>query len=141
MVEALQLDISWQQLQERVRVTPISGTQLIEIRAEASTPRLAERIADEIAVHLLELGPERQGEDEQDFAQSFIQRQMNEAQLAILEGQQRLDEVEREMEATTSSTTCWRCRKIRPMERLIADQINNYVQLSGMTAQSRSSTR
>lgn len=139
VVEALQLDISWQQLQERVRVTPISGTQLIEIRAEASTPRLAERIADEIAVHLLELGPERQGEDEQDFAQSFIQRQMNEAQLAILEGQQRLDEVEREMEATTSSTRLLALQEEKAeLERLIADQINNYVQLSGMTAQSRS---
>ena len=57
VVEALNLNDTWLELKKRVRVKPVSETQLLEITVEANSPEEARASADEIARQLILLSP------------------------------------------------------------------------------------
>ena len=121
-----------------VRVQAISGTQLIEIKAEANTPEMARLIADEIANHLILIGPTKVNDGEGNFAQTFILKQMADTQSRILSGQERVKELEATMSGTISSAKFVEVQTEKTnQERLIADLVLNYVELSNLSAQDK----
>ncbi len=140
VVEMLHLNESWEELRNSVRVQAISGTQLIEIKAEANTPEMARLIADEIANHLILIGPTKVNDGEGNFAQTFILKQMADTQSRILSGQERVKELEATMSGTISSAKFVELQTEKTnQERLIADLVLNYVELSNLSAQDKNS--
>jgi non-specific protein-tyrosine kinase len=138
VVEMLGLKESWQDLRKRVQVAPIGDTQLIEIRAEAESPQMAVKIADEVAKHLILVGPANLNDSEDDFAQTFVHQQMEDTQTRILSGQKRIKEIEAELEVARSTTRMLELQTEKTnLERLIADNVTNYVELSNLASQDR----
>jgi len=139
VVEMLDLNETWRELRDHVLVAPIEGTQLIEISAEANSPELARSIADEIAKHLILVGPTNLNDGEDNFAQIFIQKQMEDTQARILKGQERIREIEDALEGSLTPAKMFELQTEKTnLERLIADNVTNYVQLSNLAAQDRS---
>ena len=52
-IDTLDLDMTWRQLQERVRFRPVEGTQLLDVIVEAGSREEARRTADELARQLV----------------------------------------------------------------------------------------
>jgi non-specific protein-tyrosine kinase len=138
VVEMLNLNTTWERLKEQVYVSSIDGTQLIEIRVEANLPDLARSIADEVAKHLILLGPENLSDREGDFVESFVHQQMEETQTRILSGQQRIKEIEISMSETKATARLVELQTEKTnLEQYVADLVLNYVQLSSMTGQNK----
>lgn len=138
VVEMLDLNESWEDLRNRVQVKSISDSQLIEIKAEANTPEMAKRIADEIAKQLILIGPTNVGGENDNFVQAFVHQQMEETQVRILDGQNRIKEIEAAMTGRVSPTKMIELQAEKAnQERLVADQVLNFVELSNLAAQDR----
>jgi non-specific protein-tyrosine kinase len=138
VVEILALPGSWEDLREQVSVSSIEGTQLIEIKAEASTARGARDIADQVARHLILLGPSNLSGGGDNFSQGFILQQMEDTQLRILAGQARVKEIETAMSGSLSSARFVELQTEKSnLERLVADLVLNYVQLSSLASQDK----
>lgn len=139
VVEMLDLNQSWEDLRKQVLVSSIDDSQLIEIKAEANSPEMARRIADEIAKQLILIGPSNIPERDDNFVQGFIRQQMEDTQLRILEGQTRIKEIESAMEGKVSPSKMLELQTEKAnLERLVADQVLNFVELSNLSAQDRS---
>ena len=76
VVEALDLNVTWQSLRKRVQVESVTGTQLLQVRVEADSPEVARRIADEVANQLILLRSANGEGGETDSGQSFIHQQV-----------------------------------------------------------------
>jgi len=138
VVEMLKLNETWEDLRKRVRVAYKDGTQLIEIKAEAISPEMARSIADEVAYHLILIGPANLSDREGNFVQSFIHQQMADTQVRILSGQKRIDEIETAMDGSISAEKLLELQTEKAnLERLIADNVLNFVELSSLAAQDR----
>lgn len=138
VVEMLDLNESWEDLRKRVQVTSIDDSQLIEIKAEARSPELAKQVADEIAKQLILIGPTNVGSQSGNVVQGFVHQQMEDTQLRILDGQTRIKEIEAAMteRITPSKMIELQAEKVN-MERLVADLVLNFVELSNLAAQDR----
>jgi non-specific protein-tyrosine kinase len=129
-VDALSLSDLWPELKKRVRVQAVEGTQLLQIRVEASSPEEARAIADEITQQLILLSPtSSQNRDKEENHQ--LVRQRLERLLAKIEGgQQRLVTLEAAMtEPLLAGQVQELQSEINTLESLIADWENNYTQL------------
>ena len=87
VVDALDLRISWRQLKDTVGIEIVESTPLIEISAEASTPQDAQAIAAEIANQLILLS---QAQDIENATREFMQQEVEDLQLRIENGRERL---------------------------------------------------
>ena len=138
VVEKLELNDTWQDLKKRIQVSFIDNTQLIEIKAVANSPEMARLIADEVANHLILIGPANLSDSVDNFAQSFIHQQLEDTQASILSGQKRIKDIEAIMDNTLSTTRKSELQMEKTtLERLIADYVMNYVELSNLTAQEK----
>jgi len=138
VVEILKLNQSWEELREQIQVSTVNGTQLIEIRVEATSPQLAESIANEIVKHLILIGPDNLGSGEGNIVQGFIHQQMNDTQMRILTGQERLAEIEESMSGQISSVRLAELQAEKTsLDQLIADLVLNYVELSNLSGQNK----
>ena len=90
VVEALDLNVTWQSLRKRVQVESVTGTQLLQVRVEADSPEVARRIADEVANQLILLRSANGEGGESDNGQSFIRQQIQDLEERITGGQERL---------------------------------------------------
>lgn len=142
VVGMLNLDVTWEELRKYVEVTSKNNTQMIEIKAEASTPDLARKIADEIAKQLILIGPTNVNGGESNLVQSFIRQQMEETQARILEGQNHIKDIEAAMNSPVSTTRLLELQAEKAnQERLITDLVLNFVQLSSLATQDRSANQ
>ncbi len=132
-VRTLDLDYTWQQLKNRVRVNRVLGTQVLEIKVEAASPQEASRVANEIARQLILQSPTTQPNAEQDEAQRFIEARLVALKLKIERGQERLDELERmlddELPASVLQQTL---NQIAAEENRLNSWENNYVRYLGL---------
>jgi non-specific protein-tyrosine kinase len=140
VVETLGMDGTWEDLRKRVRVASIEGTQLIEIQAQANSPDTARLIADEVAKNLISIGLGDLSNREGNITQDFIRQQMEATRARILTGQQRIEGIETALDESPSGTNRAVLQTERAaLERLIADDVMNYVELSNLTAQKKNS--
>jgi tyrosine-protein kinase len=141
-VTTLNLNESWQNLSKRVTVTHIEGTQLIEIAVEGNSPEQARMIADEIVNQLILLSPSSvEGPDNQ-LTSSFNREQIAKLQERIVNGQQRLSEIETAINNSISEIelTALQAEKTT-LEGLIIEWERNYTQLLTLTEPKRNPTQ
>ena len=142
VVTTLNLNESWQNLSKRVTVTHIEGTQLIEIAVEGNSPEQARMIADEIVNQLILLSPSSvEGPDNQ-LTSSFNREQIAKLQERIVNGQQRLSEIETAINNSISEIelTALQAEKTT-LEGLIIEWERNYTQLLTLTEPKRDPTQ
>jgi non-specific protein-tyrosine kinase len=103
VISALALNTTWQNLADRVTVSQVEGTQLIEINVEANSSRSARRIADEIAHQLVLISPSTEGQVTQDNPfTTFNREQLIYMQERIVNGQARLAEIDTALQRPVS---------------------------------------
>lgn len=153
VVQTLALPLSWQQLQARVRATPIDNSQVLEISAEAPTGEEAAIIANQVAQQLVFFNVANSNQQARDAQSGFAQARLTELEKQIQAGQQQLDTLKSIQSNTTGAneeTVLWnlwinpkgginpldptgeRSRKLNEeigrLERLIIDWEKNYNQ-------------
>ncbi|HJR80500.1 MAG TPA: polysaccharide biosynthesis tyrosine autokinase [Anaerolineales bacterium] len=134
VVTALNLEESWQQLASRVTVGLIDSTQLIEITVEARSPELAETIADELVHQLILLSPSGTESGENQLTGSFNREQIARLQERIVNGQQRLVEIDTALNNSISETELTALQQEKTtLEGLLIEWERNYTQLLTLT--------
>src|SRR5574341_1125160 len=89
VIDKLELDDTWQQLKSRVRIVPVEGTQLLEIRVEASSREEARLTADEVARRLILMSPTALENQEKDVNQRLVRQRLRDLQARMDAGQAR----------------------------------------------------
>jgi capsular exopolysaccharide synthesis family protein len=131
-VDALQLEDSWRGLRERVQISPVENTQLLEIRVTAGSPQEAQVIADEVARQVILNGPMTPQDAEADSARAFAQQRLNQLQTNIEAAQQKIEQLGAEMATIIVSSpdrASGMQADIDALELLIADWDGTYAQL------------
>ncbi|MEJ2555502.1 MAG: polysaccharide biosynthesis tyrosine autokinase [Anaerolineae bacterium] len=130
VVDRLNLKDTWQQLKNRVKITPLEGTQLLEITVEAGSPEEAQATADEVARQLILLSPTALENQEQDENQRLVRQQIDDLQARIADGKTRRDTLEAAMTNSLSAQQVQELQsEIDTLDRLITDWEDNYTQL------------
>lgn len=130
VVEALSLSDSWQALKDRVTVTPIRDTQLLEITVQAVSPEEARVTADEVAHQLILRSPTALENQERAANQQFVRQRLESLQAKIESGQAHLQELEASMSGSLSADQVQETQgEINDLEKLINEWENNYTQL------------
>ncbi|MCE7981955.1 MAG: polysaccharide biosynthesis tyrosine autokinase [Caldilinea sp. CFX5] len=142
-IDALQLDMSWQSLRSRVKVSVIDQTQLLEISVDAESPELAEQIAAEVARQLILLTPaENAGGAGQETSQ-FVQQRLHDMEAKIAAEQAALQSAEAKLAALGSDgigATALRS-EIRDIEERLLNWDNVYTRLLEYTKNTRTSNQ
>lgn len=110
VVQTLALPESWQQLQERVRATPLENSQVLEIAAEAATREEAVNLANAVAQQLLSFNTADSKPSERQAQSTFAQARMDELTKQIGATQQQLDmlkSIQASTAVTNSNTALW----------------------------------
>ena len=129
-VEALDLDITWRQLQERVRFRPVEGTQLLDVIVEAGSREEARRTADELARQLILLSSVSEQDEASDETSQFIRQRLESLRERIATGQARVSELEAALASETAVDEMGRIQdELDDLERLITDWESSYAQL------------
>lgn len=141
-VEALELDMTWQTLRDLVRITPIAGTQLLEVTVEAGSPAEARSIADEVARQLMLLSATEASEETEaadpeaetpaagSETSQFLEERLISLQIRIENGQRRVESLEEAMAGATVVSEIRNLQnEIDALEGLISGWENNYLQL------------
>jgi len=129
VVTTLNLNETWQNLSKRVTVTHIESTQLIEIGVEANSPEQARMIADEIVNQLILLSPSSVEGTENQLTSSFNRDQITNLQERIVNGQQRLLEIETAINNSISEIELTALQEEKTtLEGLIIEWERNYTQ-------------
>ena len=130
VIGRLSLADSWQGLRDRVRVTPVRDTQLLEISVEAGSAEEARVTADEVANQLILLSPTSLENQKQNENQRFVRQRLESLQAKIENGQARLKELETAMTGSLSAEQVQELQsEITTLEGLVANWENNYTQL------------
>jgi non-specific protein-tyrosine kinase len=139
VIDRLNLSDTWQQLKNRVKVTPVEGTQLLEIRVEASSPAVAQVTADEIAHELILMSPTTQENQEQDENQRLVRQQLEDLQAKIEAGRARHGALEAAMANSLSAKQVQELQvEMNTLENLSAVWESNYTQLLIFAASKKS---
>jgi capsular exopolysaccharide synthesis family protein len=127
VVEALALDIPWNQLKDQVGVAIVESTPLIEISAEASSPQAAEAIAGEIANQLILLS---QTESSEESTRQFVQQEIEHLQTRIETERKNLAVLQAQVPSITSSERRDEMNlEIETLQRFITDWEDTYSRL------------
>jgi len=142
VVTTLNLNETWQGLSKQVTVTHIESTQLIEIGVEANSPEQAQIIADEIVNQLILLSPSSIESTENQLTSSFNREQITKLQERIVNGQQRLSEIETAINNSVSEIELTALQEEKTtLEGLIIEWERNYTQLLTLTEPKRDPTQ
>lgn len=137
--DRLGTDIPWQRLAERVRVTPVEGSQLLKISVEAASPEAASALADTVAEVLISLSPAAMQALELDENQHFAYERIEVLRANIEQGQQRVDELEASMLNANSTDRMQELQlEVDTIEALISGWENNFARMTDMIRQPRS---
>jgi succinoglycan biosynthesis transport protein ExoP len=101
-IDALGLETSWEQLNERISAVPVAGTQLIQISASDTDPGRAKAIADDVA-HQLVLQSPSNSEQEPGQQRSFVNQQLDDLRFRIEESESRIRELQSRVSQETSA--------------------------------------
>jgi non-specific protein-tyrosine kinase len=130
VVDRLSLNDTWQQLKKRVRIAPVEGTQLLEIRVEAGSPEEARVTADEVAHQLILMSPTALVNQEKDEDQRLVRERLEDLQARIDAGQAQRETLETAMANSLSAKQVLELQsEINTLESLMAGWENNYTQL------------
>ena len=129
-VEALALDINWQQLRKQVKTSLVNGTQLLEVVVEAGSPQEAQMIANEIARQLILVSPTALQNQENVENTSFAEQRIDDLRSRIENGQKQIEALEIALTtATTAGEMSTLQDEIDTLEGLMNDWEVNYIQL------------
>lgn len=103
-IDTLQLNMSWQALRARVTVAPVDQTQLLEIKAEAESPELAEQIANEVANQLILISPSSAKSQSEQETHQFVQQRLKDLEQKINGSQQELQTLEAKLLSVAPAT-------------------------------------
>ena len=130
VVETLGLSDTWQDLAERLTITPIVNTQLIQIAVEANSPEGARVTADEVVRQLIRLSPTSLQNQENEENQSFVRQRLTDLQARIEAGQASLTSLQSQMSGSLSAEQVKDLQnEINTLDGLINEWENNYTQL------------
>ncbi len=139
-VEALGLNMRWQQLKGAVSAKLVPNTQLVEITVEARSPEEARIIGDEIANQLILMSPTALQNQELAGAILFVEERMSSLQTNIKEGQARLEELEAtDVTLLSADETASLQREITTVTGSISEWERNFTQLLNFLEGNRSS--
>lgn len=138
-VEALGLNMRWQQLKGAVSAKLVPNTQLVEITVEAKSPEEARIIGDEIANQLILMSPTALQNQELAETIAFVEQQMASLQTKIEEGQARLEELEAaDVALLSADETANLQREITTVTGSISEWERNFTQLLSFLDSNRS---
>lgn len=130
VVKALSLNIAWSKLTNQVEADPIRGTQLFQIKVTADEPEQARLIADEVTRQLILHSPTQQYHQRNQQNQLFVQQRLEDLQVKIQTGQERLEALQSEMSGPLTAEQVKELQQeIDTLEDLIADWEKNYMEL------------
>jgi non-specific protein-tyrosine kinase len=142
VVTALNLNQSWQSLNDQIQVTLIESTQLIEIVVEASSPEMARMIADEVVNQMILLSPASSEGRDNEAVNSFNREQIQSLQQRIVAGQNRLVEIDTAMSQSISEIELGDLQREKAtLQGLIVEWERNYTELLVLTEPKRNPTQ
>lgn len=122
--------LSWQTLKKRVKVQPVEGTQLFQIKVEEDSPEVARIIADEVARQLILLSPTTAEDQEKAENQKFARQRLKNLRTKIEARQEQLVALEAAMDTSLSvQQTEDLQERINALENLVSGWENSYSQL------------
>jgi capsular exopolysaccharide synthesis family protein len=129
-IDTLDLQSTWTSLRNRITVSLIEETQLLQIKVQASSPDEAQLIADAVAHQLILLSPTVLEDAEQTTDQAFVNERLENLRGKIETGQSRLVELETRETQEVNTLTPDELRDLRKeietLEGLIADWEKSY---------------
>ena len=142
VITTLNLNQSWQSLNNQIQVTLIDLTQLIEIVVEANSPEMARKIADEIVNQMILLNPASVSDINSEAVNTFNREQLQSLQQRIVDGQNRLAEIDTAMSTTISEIELDNLQREKAtLQSLIVEWEKNYTQLLVITEPKRNPTQ
>ena len=139
VVDALGLRQSWQDVKKQVSVSTVEGSQLLEITVEAVTPDLARMIADEVTNQLILMSPTGLKNQEEEIESAFLRSQIVNLRTRIEDGQNKINELDAQIERETSSTRLSELQREKTsLINIITEWEKSYVSLSTFAAQDKS---
>lgn len=139
VVDELELDDTWRQLKSRVKIAPVEGTQLLEIRVEANSPEEAQVTADEVARRLILMSPTALENQEKDTNQRLVRQRLKDLEARMEAGQAQREALEAAMAGSLSAKQVVELQaEINTLESLMASWDNNYTQLLILVASKKS---
>ena len=142
VVRALNLNESWQSLNDRIQVKQIESTQLIEIVVEANSPDMARMIADEIVNQMILLSPASTEGRDNEFINSFNREQIQSLQERIVNGRNRLAEIDTEISRSVSEIELADLQREKAaLQTLIVEWEKNYTQMLVLSEPKRNPTQ
>jgi tyrosine-protein kinase len=141
VVTALHLNESWQALNDKIQVTQIESTQLIEIVVEANSPEMARMIADEVVNQMILLSPATSESRDNESITSFNRDQIQSLQERIVNGRNRLAEIETAMSTSISEIQLADLQREKStLQGLIVEWEKNYTEMLVLTEPKRNPT-
>ena len=142
VVRALNLNESWQALNNKIQVTQVESTQLIEIVVEASSPEMARMIADEVVNQMILLSPATTEGKDNEFITNFNRDQIQSLQERIVNGRNRLAEIEAAMSTSISEIQLADLQREKStLQGLIVEWERNYTEMLVLTEPKRNPTQ
>ena len=142
VITTLNLNQSWQSLNDQIQVTLIESTQLIEIVVEANSPEMARMIADEIVNQMILLNPASVADATSETVNNFNREQLESLQQRIVDGQNRLAEIDTAMSTSISEIELDNLQREKTtLQGLMVEWEKNYTQLLVITEPKRNPTQ
>ena len=142
VITTLNLNQSWQSLNDQIQVTLIESTQLIEIVVEANSPEMARKIADEIVNQMILLNPASVADATSESVNTFNREQLQSLQQRIVDGQNRLAEIDTAMSTSISEIELDNLQREKTtLQGLMVEWEKNYTQLLVITEPKRNPTQ
>ncbi len=101
-IENLGLEMDWTNLRGKVNAKPILDTQLLEISVSDTDPQRVKLIADEVAQQLILQSPST-ADSETKERQQFVQEQLKNLEVSIMEGEEQLQDLQAALELETTA--------------------------------------
>lgn len=142
VVKALNLNESWQSLSSKIQVTQIDSTQLIEIVVEANSPEMARMIADEVVNQMILLSPATTEGKDNEFITNFNHDQIQSLQERIVNGRNRLAEIEATISTSISEIQLADLQREKAtLQGLIVEWERNYTEMLVLTEPKKNPTQ
>ena len=142
VITTLNLNQSWQSLNDQIQVTLIESTQLIEIVVEANSPEMARKIADEIVNQMILLNPASVADATSETVNNFNREQLESLQQRIVDGQNRLAEIDTALSTSISEIELDNLQREKTtLQGLMVEWEKNYTQLLVITEPKRNPTQ
>ena len=129
-IRRLGLRETWQDLQQRVQVNRIEGTQLVEIRVTDTNPARAKAIAEELTNQLIAQSPTAEATQQQEERRQFIRKQLDQLQTSMQQAEKDVADKRAQVQYETSARAVLDLQdEIRALEAKLETWRSTYVSL------------